>query len=498
LEIKEDISEQKSLGEPTLKEKAAKGVFWGGISNSLQQILNLTFGIVLGRILNPDDYGLIGALAIFTTIAGTLQDGGFTAALTNKKNVEHKDYNAVFWFSIFTSILVYLLLFIASPLISSYFDEPRLLDLSRFLFLSFLISGMGIVPSAILFKNLRVKERAISDIMSLFFSGIVGVILALNGFSYWGLAIQTVVYVFVGTCLRWYYAKWRPAFTIDFTPLKEMVGFSIKLFLTSIFFQITNNIYSVILARYYNTDQVGYYTQGRKWQTMGASVITGIFTHITQPLFIQAEKNQSDVVKVFRKLLRFAAFVSFPLMFGLAFVGEEFIIITVGEKWLPCVSILQILCIWGAMLPIWRLYNELLISKGKSDYYLNINLIIGLMQILLAFLIYPYGIHKMLIVYLLINFVGLFICHYYTNKVIGLRFFNVLRDILPYLFITLGIYVMSYFLTFYIENLYLRFVCKFFIPIFLYSIVMIVTKSVMFKESINFLRQQLTKLKSIK
>ena len=493
MELKEDTYEIEPSVTPTLKEKTAKGVFWSGISNILQQFLNLVFGVVLGRVLNADDYGLIGMLAIFTTIAGTLQDGGFTAALTNKNNVEHKDFNAVFWFSVLTSILIYVILFVVSPLISSYFDEPRLLALSRFLFISFLISGFGVVPSAILFKNLKLKERAVSDILSLFFSGIIGIALALNGLSYWGLAIQTVVYVFVGTCLKWYYAKWRPTFAINFKPLKEMFGFSIKIFLTSMFFQITNNIYSVVLGKYYNPVQVGYYTQGRKWQLMGASVITGIFTHITQPLFVQAEKNKSNPVKVFRKLLRFAVFVSFPLMFGLAFISEEFIVIAVGEKWLPCVSILQILCIWGAVIPIWRLYNELLISKGKSDYYLNVNLVVGIMQILFGFLMYPYGIHKMLVVYLLINFAGLFICHYYVNKVIGLRFFSVLRDILPYLFITLGVYIISYFLTFYIENLYIRFVCKFFIPVIFYSVVMILTKSVMFKESVNFLKHQLIK-----
>lgn len=494
----DNISQPALIEEPTLKEKTARGVFWGGISNLLQQVLNLIFGIILGRVLNADDYGLIGMLAIFTAIAGTLQDGGFTAALTNKQNVEHKDYNAVFWFSTISSVLLYGLLYLFSPIIVSYYDEPELLVLSRVLFLSFVISGVGVVPSAILFKNLKVKERAITDIFSLLASGVIGIILALNGYSYWGLAIQTLVYVFVGTCLRWYYTKWSPVLRIDLKPLKTMFGFSIKLFFTNIFFQITNNIYSVILGRYYNAIEVGYYTQGNKWQTMGASMITGIFTHITQPLFVQAEKNQSDPVKVFRKLLRFAAFISFPLMYGLAFIGREFIQITVGEKWLSCVPVLQILCIWGAMLPIWRLYNELLISKGRSDYYLNINLFIGGLQILTAFLLYPYGIHKMLIMYVVINFFGLLVCHHYANRIIRIRFFHVLKDILPYFFITLGIYVASYFLTINLDNLYLRFACKLILPVVLYCIIMILTKSVMFKESVGFLKQQFVKIKSKK
>lgn len=491
-----NISEPEQPQEPTLKEKTAKGLLWRGTSNIAQQFLNLTFGIFLGRILDPEDYGLVAVLGVFTVIVGVLQDGGFTAALTNKKDVKHEDYNAIFWFSLLLSIFMYVLLFFASPFIATFFDEPRYILLSRFLFLSFLITGLGTVPAAYLFKNLKVKERSITDIVSLLSSGIIAIVLALNGFSYWGIAIQTVVYAFVGTCLRWYYTKWKPTFQINFTPLKEMIGFSSKLIFTNIFFQIANHIYTLVLGKFYDPDLTGYYYQGNKWQTQASSIITNTFSHITQPLFVQADINNSDPVKVFRKLLRFASFLSFPFMLGLAFIGKEFILIALGEKWLPVVPILQILCIWGAFLPIWRLYNELLISKGKSNYYLMINILVGSLQILFAFLMYPYGIHKMLIVYLLVNFSGLFICHYYANKVIRIRFFYVLKDILPYLAITIGIYVLSYFLTFYIANLHIRFIFKLIIPVILYSMVMILTKSVMFKESVLFLRQNI-KLKKI-
>ena len=480
---------------PTLKEKTAKGVFWAGTSTIINQVINLVFGVVLARILNAEDYGLVGMLAVFTLIAVILQDGGFTSALTNKKNVEDKDYNAIFWFAFLSSLTMYVILFLSAPFIASFFNEPRLLVLSRVVFLSIIISGLGVVPGAYIFKNLMVKERAISDICSLLISGTVGITMVLNGFSYWSLAIQSMVFFLIGTCMKWYYVRWKPKFQFDFSSLKEMFGFSSKIFMTSIFFHISSNIYTIILGRFYTATQVGYYTQGYKWQTMGASVISEIFSLITQPLFVQAETSNTDPVKVFRKLLRFAAFLSFPLMLGLAFIGKEFITITIGDKWLPCVPILQILCLWGAMLPIWKLYTGFLISKGKSDYYLIINVIIGLSQILFAYIMYPYGIYKMLLVYLLVNFGGLFLCHYYTNKIMKLRIIDVLKDIIPYLLITIGVYLISYLLVYYIDNLYLLFTSKFFIPIILYSLAMIVTKSVMFKESMIFLKQQVLKIK---
>ena len=483
------------LREQTLKEKTAKGVFWGGTSSALQLLLNLAFGIVLARILDAGDYGIIGMLAIFSVVAGILQDGGFTAALANKKDVTHEDYNAIFWFGLLSSLLMYAILFFSAPLISGYFNEPQLLLLSRVLFINIIISGIGVIPIAYLFKHLMIKQRAISDIISLLCSGAAGVILALNGFVYWGLAIQTLIYVTVGTCIRWYFIKWKPTLNINFSPLKEMFVFSSKIFITSLFYQASANIYSVILGRYYNATQVGDYTQGNKWQAMGASLVTSVFTLITQPLFVQAEVKNTDPVKVFRKLVRLAAFLSFPLLLGLAFIGKEFITIAIGEKWLPCVPIIQILCLWSAALPIWRLYNDFLISKGRSDYYMIINIITGSLQILFAFIMYPYGIIKMLIVFLFINFGGLLLCHYYTRKIINLRIIDVMKDILPYLLITIGIYIISYFLVYYIENLYLRFALKLIIPIILYLIIMSVTKSVMFKESVDFLKQQVLKMK---
>lgn len=218
------------MAEQTLKEKTAKGLFWGGISNGIQQILSLIFGIILARILNASDYGLVSMLAVFSAIASTIQESGFTAALVNQQDVQHKDYNAVFWFSSLVSILFYGILFFSAPLIARFYEKPELILLSRIVFLGFLFGGFGIASSAYLFKSLMVRERAKVDITSILLSGVVGVILALNGYTYIALAIQSVVYISLNSLLILYYAPWHPTFHLDFTPLKKMFGFSSKLF----------------------------------------------------------------------------------------------------------------------------------------------------------------------------------------------------------------------------------------------------------------------------
>lgn len=146
------------MSDTSLKEKTAKGLFWGGFSNGIQQLLNLGFGIVLARLLDASDYGMVGMLTIFSAIAAALQEGGFISALTNRKETLHKDYNAVFWFSLMCSTTIYILLFFAAPLIADFYDTPELIPLSRLSFLGFVISSMSIAPRAYLFKNLRIKD----------------------------------------------------------------------------------------------------------------------------------------------------------------------------------------------------------------------------------------------------------------------------------------------------------------------------------------------------
>ncbi len=169
------------MGESSLKEKTAKGLFWGGFSNGAQQLLNLGFGIVLARLLDASDYGMIGMLAIFSAIAGTLQESGFTGALANKQKVSHEDYNAVFWFSTLTGVGIYILLFFCAPFIADFYNNPDLTPLARYVFLGFLISSTSTAHNAYLFRNLRVKQKTMAQLPHLLLSGTCAVLQPYTG-----------------------------------------------------------------------------------------------------------------------------------------------------------------------------------------------------------------------------------------------------------------------------------------------------------------------------
>ena len=305
-----------------------------------------------------------------------------------------------------------------------------------------------------------------SSVIALIFSGIVGVLLASLGFAYWGIATQNLVYVATVTVCYWCFSSWRPTFHLDFTPLKGMLSFSSKLLLTNIFGHINNNLFSVILGKFYSETEVGYFGQANKWNMMGHSLITGMVNGVAQPVLAQVSDDKERQSRVFRKMLRFTAFISFPAMFGLSLVAPELITIAITDKWAASAEILRLLCISGAFIPIITLYSNLLISKGKSNVYMWNTICLGMTQLLVMLLLYPYGIHTMVLVYVLINIVWLLVWHYFVWREIRLRLFQALKDIMPFAVISGGIMIATYYITLFMQNIYLLFVSKVIIALY--------------------------------
>lgn len=476
------------MAEETLKQKTAKGLFWGFINNGTQQLLNLFFGIFLARLLTPADYGMVGMLTIFSLIAGSLQESGFIAALANKKEITHDDYNAVFWFSITVSFCLYWILFFCAPLIADFYNQPELIPLARYSFLGFFITSTGIIPNAYIFRNLMVKQKALATIVALTLSGIVGILLAYNGFSYWGIATQGIVYVGTLNLYLWLICPWKPTFEWKIAPIRDMIGFSSKLLFTNIISNINTNIFSIILGRYYSEKEVGQYNQANKWNYMGYSMITGMVGSVAQPVFVQISDDPARQVRAFRKMLRFTAFISFPCMFGLSLVAPELITIAITDKWIDSARILQLLAIWGAFFPIANLYSNLLISRGKSDIYLRNTVTLGILQLIVIYLLRSHGIFFMVSVYVGINICWLLVWHYFVQKEIGLPLSSALKDVLPYLGIAGGVMCFTYYVTAIITtNLYGSFALKILIAAVSFVLIMWFSGSVTFKESIGYI-----------
>lgn len=474
------------MTEASLKDKTAKGLFWGGVSNGIQQLLNLLFGIFLARLLTPADYGMVGMLTIFSALASILQEGGFISALTNRKKTEHKDYNAVFWFSLLMGISLYTLLYIAAPFIADFYEQPELTGLARLSFLGFLVSSTNVAPRAFLFKHLKTKENAILSFCSLAISGVIGIILAANGFAYWGIAIQTITYTLSVTLFSYYFSGWRPSWKIDFTPIQEMIGYSSKLIVTHTFHIINANLFSVLLGKFYTEKEVGYFNQANKWNTMGYTTINGMITSVAQPVLSSISDDKDYQLKALRKMLRFTAFVSFPAMLGLSLTAPELITLAITDKWLPSAHIMQILCIGGAFLPISNLFSQLLLSRGHSSTYMWCTILLSLLQLAVAYGTYPYGLSTMLYAFVIVNIGWIFVWLHFVHREIGLGFLSFLKDISPYLLLSSVLVLSAHYATLSIGHTSVRLICKIAGVGGLYLLILWFLKSVILQESIAF------------
>ncbi|MGL4851358.1 MAG: lipopolysaccharide biosynthesis protein [Phocaeicola sp.] len=477
------------MSNESLKDKTAKGLLWGGFSNGMQQLLNLVFGIFLARMLSPEDYGMVGMLAIFSLIAASLQESGFTTALANRKAVSKQDYTSVFWFSTGMSVCIYLLLFALAPLIAAFYGVPELTPLARYSFLGFVISSLGIAHNAYFFKNLMVKQKSIALVLALFVSGCVGVGMAYYGFAYWGIATQSLVYVSVVTLTYWYFSPWRPTFTFTFQPIREMFAFSSKMLLTNLFTHLNNNIFTVLIGRYASPDEVGHFTQANKWHYMGHSFIGGMITGVAQPILVSTADDPERQLRVFRKMLRFASFLSFPVMLGFSLIAPQFITLAITEKWLPSATILQILCIHGAFIPILQLYSNLIVSKGKSHIYMWSTIALGVLQLgVITLLFYlEFALLTTIALSVAIQVAWLGVWHYFVQKELSLSIVDALKDILPFGVMAAAVMLATHWLTSSIEWVWLLFITRILLAASLYILLMWGSGSVTFKESVDYL-----------
>lgn len=482
----------------SLKQKTAKGLFWGAMNSGSTQILNLIFGIVLGRMLSPEIYSVVAILTIFVAIAGDLQSSGFTQALVNIKRPTDRDYNSVFSFNVVMSVMMYFILFLCAPLIADFYDRPYLTEVSRVLFLSFLIASIGIAHGGYMMKNMMNKEMAIIGFIALIVSGATGITLAFLKMTYWALVWQQIAYISVTVIGKFFFVKeWRPRLTLDFGPVKQMAPFAMNILVTKIVNTVSNNILTNIFGKLFPDRLVGNYSQAYKWDTMANSLVANTVGQIAQAVLVEASpsdsSNESRELQVFRKMLRFTCFLSMPLMFGFALVANEFILITIGDKWAGCVPLLQVLCLSGAFIPLYTMYQNLAMSQGRSDIFMWLNLGQIALQILIVMLFYRFSMLIMVFAYSVFMILWLLPWHFFTGRLIHYRWTDAFKDIAPFALGAMITMTATYFATNMISNNYILIALRFTLAALLYYGIMKIAKVQILRECEQFILKRIKK-----
>ena len=422
----------------SLKQKTAKGVLWSSVEQFSVQIIQFVLGLIMARILSPQDYGLVGMILVFTVIAQVFVESGFANALIRKQNRTEVDYSTAFYFNIVVGIVAYFVLFFVSPYIADFYDEPLLEPLTKVVALTVFINSLGIVPRARYTINVDFKTQAKATTTSVLISGIIGIWMAYTGYGVWAIVWQSVIRNALNVLLLWIFAKWLPLLQFSWQSFREMWSFGYKLLLSGLIDRIYSNIYQLVIGKVFSAQDLGNYTRAHQFASFPSSNINGIISRVTYPILSSIQDDDVRLERVYRKYLRLSAFIVFPLMVGLSALSEPLILYILTDKWSAAVILLQIICFNMMWYPIHAINLNLLQVKGRSDLFLKLEIIKKFIGVAILCITVPIGLVAMCIGGIFSSILCLVVNTHYTGKLINVGFWLQMRDLLPTLLLSLA------------------------------------------------------------
>ena len=415
----------------SLKNKAVKGVAWSFVDNIANSGITFLVGLVLARLLSPAEYGIMAMIAIFIAVSNSIIDSGFSNALIRKIEIKRIDYNTVFYFNLFVSIILYILLYAISPAISDFFKEPVLVEVTRVIGWVLIINALAIIPRTIFIRNVEFKVQTKVSLISSIFSGIVGIGMAFYGMGVWSLVGQQLSRQLLNTLFLWIFCHWRPVWEFSMRSFKEMFGFGSKLLLSGLLNTIYKDIYYIIIGRFYSSAQLGQYTRAQQFNIIFSSNLTSVVQRVSYPVLSSMQDEPERLKQAYRKVIRVTMLVTFACMLGLAAVAKPLIVILIGEKWLMAVSFLQIICFAGMLYPLHAINLNILQVKGRSDLFLKLEILKKIIAVGPIIIGIFYGIEYMLWGSVFTSFIAYFLNSFYSADLINYPTKDQIEDILP-------------------------------------------------------------------
>jgi len=420
-----------------LKSQTIRGVFWSFIEKFGSQFILLISQIVLARLLDPRDFGLLGMLAIFIAISQAFIDSGFDNALIQKKDANQTDYSTVFFFNISIGVVLYLILFFTAPLIADFFRSPELVQLTRVVCLILVVNSFGLIQFVKFKIEMNFKAIAQVVVIANLLSAALGIVLALLNFGVWALAAQVIGIYFFRSILFWVKSTWRPSMVFSIKSFKGLFNFGSKLLLSGLISQTFENIYLLVIGRMFSATALGFYDQAKKFQQVPVATLAQVVGNVTFPAFSKIQDENEKLRLGFRKLIKLLVFINFPLMIGLAIMADPLLVVVLGDKWEPSVPYFQLLCIAGMIYTLHSSNLNILKVKGRSDLFLYLEIIKKAIVVLAIIIGLKWGIIGLIIGQIFTSFISFFINAFYTGKLISYTISNQLKDVSQTFYITI-------------------------------------------------------------
>ena len=414
----------------SLKEKTVKGVMWSSIDRFSTQGIQFVFSILIARQLLPSDYGVVAMLGIFLAVSQTFIDSGFGTALIRKIDRTDTDFSTVFYFNIVVAAFFYLVLWFAAPYIAVFYEIPLLEDVTRVVALTLIFSSLSGVQNAKLSIAIDFKTRAKISVSVTLITGAIGLWMAYNGYGVWALVAQSVFASLLGTVLLWCLVRWIPKPTFSWQSFREMFSFGSKLLASALLDTIYNNMYTLIIGKFFSSATLGLYSRASSLARYPSSNITGVLQGVTFPVLSSIQNEPERLAGAYKRFLRLSAFVIFPSMIGLAAVADPLIRLVLTDKWEGCIYLLQIVCFSMMWYPIHAINLNLLQVKGRSDFFLKVEIIKKIQGVLILFITVPMGIVAMCYGSVVSSLLCLIYNTYYKQKLIGYCYVAQMKDLL--------------------------------------------------------------------
>lgn len=421
------------MSTESLKQKTTKGLFWSSVERFSNQGMSFLFSVILARMLAPSDFGIIAMIAIFFAVAQSFVDSGFSNALVRKTDRREEDFSTCFYFNIGVGIIAYIVLFLIAPLVASFYNQPILSPIIRITGLGVVLNSLCVVQQALFTIKIDFKSQAKVTLSATIISGIVGVVLAYQGYGVWALVWQGVVMSLVRMGLLWLMSKWHPTTGFSKSSFHYLFGYGSKLLASGLLDTIYNNIYPIVIGKFYSPAQLGNYSRALSFAQLPSSNITSILQRVTFPVLSTIQDDIPRLQANYRRLLKLSAFIVFPLMMGLAAVAFPLIRVVLTPKWEGCSLYLQIICFALMWYPIHAINLNLLQVKGRSDLFLRLEIIKKIVGVCIMCITIPLGITAMCIGMVASSLISLFINTFYTGKLIDIGYLKQMRDLLPVL-----------------------------------------------------------------
>lgn len=403
---------------------------WSSIDRFSTQGIQFVFSILIARQLLPSDYGVVAMLGIFLAVSQTFIDSGFGTALIRKIDRTDTDFSTVFYFNIVVAAFFYLILWFAAPYIAAFYEIPLLEDVTRVVALTLIFSSLSGVQNAKLSIAIDFKTRAKISVSVTLLTGAIGLWMAYNGYGVWALVVQSVFASLLGTVLLWCLVRWIPKRTFSWQSFREMFSFGSKLLASALLDTIYNNMYTLIIGKFFSSATLGLYSRASSLARYPSSNITGVLQGVTFPVLSSIQNEPERLAGAYKRFLRLSAFVIFPSMIGLAAVADPLIRLVLTDKWEGCIYLLQIVCFSMMWYPIHAINLNLLQVKGRSDFFLKVEIIKKIQGVLILFITVPMGIVAMCYGSVVSSLLCLIYNTYYTQKLIGYGYVAQMKDLL--------------------------------------------------------------------